>query len=126
MADWQDVRRIVGVLPGVVEGTARDGAARWRVRRRLFAWQRRPSAGAGPLLAAEPLLAARVADHGFRERLVVGKPWVYVDGPPVRGRPVVLVRLTLADAAELAELLVDAWLHRAPGRLTAQYRRGSW
>jgi hypothetical protein len=40
MAEWEDVRRIAMGLPSVVESTKGDGTLEWRVKDKLFAWER--------------------------------------------------------------------------------------
>jgi hypothetical protein len=46
---------------------------------------------------------------------------VYFTTPHFNGYPAVLVRLKRISVAELEELLVEAWLDRAPKRLAKEY-----
>jgi hypothetical protein len=69
-----------------------------------------------------PVVAARVADLGVREALLAGDPEVYFTVPHFEGFPAVLVLLDRIGATELRELIVEAWLNRAPKRLAAEYR----
>ena len=131
MATWDDVARIALALPGTSARTGGQlGARQWRVKDTLFTWER--PLGKGDLAALGdaapdgPVLAARVPDLGARQALLADDPRVYFTIPHFDGYPAVLVRLTLIDHAELEELLVEAWLSRAPKRLAAAWleRRG--
>ena len=125
MATWDDVRRIALALPETVELSSRDGVPQWRVKDRGFAWER-------PLRRADlealgdatpdgPILAARVPDLGVKDALLAGDPDVYFTTPHFDGYPAILVRLGKIPAPELEELLVEAWLDRAPKRLAERY-----
>ena len=126
MATWDDVRRIALALPEAVEQTGGDGRLQWRVRGKLFVWERPLRRGDLDALGAAapdgPIVAARVADVGVKEALVADDAAVYFTTPHFNGYAAVLVRLPLIPVPELAELVVDAWLDRAPKRLAAQYR----
>jgi hypothetical protein len=127
MATWDDVRRLALAMPAASERAGRDGLAQWRVGDRLFVWER-------PLRRADlealgddaptgPVLGVRVADVGVREALVADQPDRYFTTPHFDGYPAVLVRLDVVDPAELEELVVDAWLDRAPARLVRAYEQ---
>jgi hypothetical protein len=62
-----------------------------------------------------------VPDLGVKEALLAGAPDVYFTTPNFDGRPSVLVRLGAIPVPELAELLEEAWLARAPKRLAAAW-----
>jgi hypothetical protein len=125
MTNWDDVRRLAMRLPETVELASRDGLPAWRVKDKSFAWER-------PLRQADlralgdaapdgPILAARVNDLGAKQALLIDDPEVYFTTPHFDGYPAVLVRLERITPAELEELLVEAWLCRAPKRLAAGY-----
>jgi hypothetical protein len=125
MATWDDVRRIALALPEASERSSGHGSAQWRVDDKLFVWER-------PLRRADlealgdaapdgPIVAARVSDLGAKEALLADDPEVYFTTPHFNGYPAILVRLERIEAAELEELLVEAWLDRAPKRLARQY-----
>jgi hypothetical protein len=129
MATWDDVRQIASTLPETVEGSASDQLLQWRVKDKLYAWER-------PLRRADlealgsaapngPILAARVPDLGVKEALLADDAPVYFTTPHFNGYPVILVRLDRITVAELQELLVEAWLARAPKRLAAGYLAAS-
>jgi hypothetical protein len=68
-----------------------------------------------------PILAAHVADIGVKEALLADDPDVYFTTPRFNGYPAVLVRLDQIALAELDELIIGAWLARAPKRLAKKY-----
>jgi hypothetical protein len=124
MATWDDVRRLALALPSTTEATSWDSLA-WKVQDKAFAWERplrkKDRADLGESAPEGPILAVRVADVGVKDALIADSPHVYFTTPHFNGYPAVLVRLDEIDAAELAEILEDAWLDRAPKRLAAQY-----
>jgi hypothetical protein len=124
MATLEDVRRLALALPETGERNAR-GMAMWRVRDKLFVWERplRASdlAALGDGAPAGPVLGARVEHLGAKEALLADDPAVYFTIPHFDGYPAVLARLEQIDRDELAELIVDAWLARAPKRLARAY-----
>ncbi|MEY9963797.1 hypothetical protein ABIA33_001831 [Streptacidiphilus sp. MAP12-16] len=124
VATWNDVRRIALALPGTSERSSR-GTAEWRVKDKGFVWER-------PLRRADlealgdkapngPILGARVADVGVKLALLAEDPNVFFTTPHFDGYPAVLVLLERIDVAELDELIVEAWLARAPKRLAQEY-----
>jgi hypothetical protein len=125
MANWDDVRRTALALPQAVEPRARDGLAQWRVRDKLFAWERplrRSDIQAlGRRAPKGPILAARVPHLGAKEALLATNPDVYFTTPHFDGYPAVLTRLGRISQAELEELLFEAWAARAPKRLVKEY-----
>jgi hypothetical protein len=125
MSTWDDVRRIALALPETTERSAREDVRQWRVKDKLYAWERPlRRADLEALGDAAPdgaILATRVADLGAKEALLADDPDVYFTTPHFTGYPAILVRLERIAAAELEELLVEAWLARAPKRLAKEY-----
>ena len=125
MATWDDVRRIALGLPGTSEAPSHDGLAAWRVHERLFVWERplrtADFAALGAAAPDGPILDARVADEGVKEALLVEQPDVYFTTPHFDGYRAVLVRLEQISVEDLEELIVEAWLDRAPKRLATEY-----
>jgi len=119
------VRRAATALPEVVEEESRDGLLAWRVRDKLFAWERplRKSdfEALGDAAPDGPILAARVPDLGAKEALLADDPAVYFTTPHFNGYPAVLVRLPRIARSDLDELLTEAWLTRVPKRLAKDY-----
>jgi hypothetical protein len=123
MASWAEVSRVALGLPEVSEDAA--GSRSWRVKDKLFAWERplrRSDLEAlGDNAPDGPILAARVPDLGAKEALIADDPSVFFTTPHFDGYPAVLARLERLDAADLAELVTEAWLARAPKRLAKAY-----
>lgn len=124
MASWDDVRRIATGLPETSEKSSR-GVPTWLVRAKGFVWER-------PLRRADiealgdgapdgPILGAYVPDLGAKEALLADDPEVFFTTPHFDGYPAVLVRLDRITEADLDELIVEAWLVRAPKRLAKAY-----
>ena len=124
MATWEGVRRIANSLPEVSEEDVR-GALAWRVNKTLFVWERplrRSDLEAlGDAAPEGPILAARVPELGVKEALIATDPDVYFTIPHFDGYPAILVLLDKIARAELEELIIEAWLARAPKRLVKQW-----
>ena len=124
MATLDDVRRLALALPETDEGPS-YGQPSWRVKAKSFAWERplRPAdlAALGEGAPGGPILGVRVADLGVKEALLADDPGVYFTTPHFDGYPAVLVQLDRIAIPDLEELLVEAWLARAPKRLAAQF-----
>jgi hypothetical protein len=125
VANWDDVRRIALALPETTEQRSRDGTAQWRVKDKGFVWERPLRRGdleaLGTSAPTGPVLAARVPDLGAKEALIADSESVYFTTPHFNGYPAVLVRLDRIPVPELEELIVEAWLSRAPKRLATEY-----
>ncbi len=127
MSTWDDVRRLVAALPDTDEHASYGGRPSWRVHGKGFVWERRLGKGdraaLGPAAPAEddPVLGVRVADDGVKAALLADDPDVYFTIPHLDGYPAVLVRLDRLDVDELAELVEEAWLLRAPVRLRREH-----
>lgn len=124
MATWDDVRRIALGLPETEEKDS-GGLPQWRVRAKLFVWER-------PLRKADhealgddapegPILGVRTPDVLAKEALVADDPAVYFTTPHFDGWPGVLVRLEEIPVDELEELIVEAWITQAPKRLAKEH-----
>lgn len=125
MATWDDVRRLALALPETSERPSYDGLPAWRVKDKGFVWERPlRRADLEALGAAAPagsILGAHVPDLGAKEALLAAQPDVYFATPHFDGYPAVLVRLAEIGVGELEELIVEAWLAKAPKRLAKQY-----
>jgi hypothetical protein len=124
VGSWDDVRRIALDLPETSEQSSR-GLASWRVRDKGFVWERplRSSdlRALGEDAPTGPILGARVEHLGAKEALLAENPNVYFTTPHFDGYPAILVRLDTIAVDELDELIVEAWLSRAPKRLAKEY-----
>jgi len=123
-AGWDDVRRIALALPETSERLSRE-MRQWRVKDKLFVWER-------PLRRSEietlgdgapdgPILGARVEHLGAKEALLADDPAVFFTTPHFDGYPAILVRLDRIALPELDEVIVEAWLSRAPKPLAQRY-----
>jgi hypothetical protein len=128
MAGWADVRRIALALPETSEQTSRD-LAFWRVRDKGFVWERplRPAdlRALGDGAPTGPILGARVEHLIAKEAMLADEPEVFFTTPHFDGYPAVLIRLDEISVEELEEVIVEAWLSRAPKRLARQYVDGA-
>ena len=124
MASWDDVRRIALALPAATEVESR-GLRQWRVRDKLFVWERplrRTDLEAlGDTAPDGAILGARVEHLVAKDALLADDPDVFFTTPHFDGYPAVLVRLDGIAVDELQELIVEAWLDRAPKRLAREY-----
>lgn len=129
MATWEDVRRFALALPETSEDTKR-GVCSWRVRDKLFVWERPLRASEVRALGASapegPILGVRVEDLGVKEALLASDPEKFFTTPHFEGFPAVLVLLEEIGVEELGELIVEAWLARAPKRLAKEYAEASF
>lgn len=127
MATLDDVRRIATALPDVTEKLS-WGSVMWRVRDKGFVWERplrkTDLAALGSAAPAGEILGARVADEEEKRALIASEPDVFFTIPHFDGYPAVLIRLEAIEFDELEEVVVDAWLDRAPKRLVAAYLNG--
>ena len=124
MATWDDVRRLVAELPETAEGTS-HGSMAWKVRGKLMVWERplraADHAALGDAAPDGDILGSAVADEGVKHALIADRPDVYFTTPHFDGYAAVLVRLAVIDRDELAELVTEAWLAKAPKRLAAEF-----
>src|SRR4051794_15522755 len=91
VATWDDVRRLALALPDTSEKTRADGLMQWRVKDKLFVWERplrRPDLDAlGVAAPTGPVLGIRVADDGEKAALVADNPRVFFTTPHFDGYP---------------------------------------
>jgi hypothetical protein len=124
VATWDDVRRLALALPETRETVSRD-LRRWEVKDKGFVWER-------PLRRADlealgddapegKILGARVEHVGAKEALLADPSGVFFTTPHFDGYPAILVRLDDIALDDLEEVIVEAWLVRAPKRLAAAY-----
>ena len=125
MADWNDVRRIVASLPETHEEQRGSGALSWRVRKNSLVWERPLGKGDRAALGeAAPdgdILGVRVPDLGAKEAILRDNDGAIFTIPHFDGYPAVLVEMDKVDVGELEELIVEAWLCRAPAKLVKTF-----
>jgi hypothetical protein len=123
VATWDDVRRIALSLPETAED-ASQGRPRWRVKDKLFVWdrplRRADLTALGDSAPKGPILGVRVEHLGIKDAVLASDPDVYFTTPHFNGYPAVL-QLDRIDVKDLEELVIDAWLAQAPKRLVKDY-----
>jgi hypothetical protein len=101
------------------------GNRSWRVKDKHFVWERplRRSdfEALGDSAPDGPILGARVEHLIAKDALLADDPDVFFTTPHFDGYPAVLVRLEEIGLEDLEEVIVEAWLARAPKRLAASY-----
>ncbi len=124
MSSWDDVRRIALSLPETSEQTSRDLPA-WRVRDKTFVWERplrkTDLRALGDAAPSGPILGAWVEHLVAKEAMLADDPLVFFTTPHFDGYPAVLLRLERIGLEDLREVIVEAWLARAPKRLAEAY-----
>ena len=101
------------------------GLMSWRVKSKLFVWERPLRQGDLRALGADAptgeIVGARVEHEGAKRALIESAPDVYFTIPHFDGYSAVLARLPRIEMEELEELIIEAWLVRAPKRLADAY-----
>ena len=124
MPTFDDVARRALALPETSERLGR-GNRQWRVKDKLFAWERplrRPDLDAlGDAAPEGPILGARVEHLVAKEALLADGSGVFFTTPHFDGYPAVLVQLDRIAPPDLDEVIVEAWLARAPSRLAEAF-----
>jgi len=124
MATWDDVARIALALPETTEEQA-WGNRHWKVRGKGFVWERPLRKSdlkvLGDAAPEGPILGARVEHLVAKEALVQDPSNVFFTIPHFDGYPAILVLLDEIDLDGLHEVIVEAWLCRAPKRVADAY-----
>lgn len=103
-----EVRQLALALPGAREQPSYGGRPSWRTPSRMFAW-----------LCDDPVaLVVWVETVESKRALLTASPSTFFTTAHYDSAPVVLVDMDAVDVREVAELLVDSWLLRAPRSLT--------
>jgi hypothetical protein len=129
MASWSDVRRLALALPGTSEQSRSGGNCAWLANGKSFAWERplRPSdiAALGKNAPTGPILGIRTADLEMKDVLLATDPEVFFTTPHFDGYPAVLIRLGKISSKRLKDVILEAWLARAPKRVAAAFLQGA-
>jgi hypothetical protein len=125
VATLDDVRRIALALAETSERESSGGNRQWRVKDKLFVWER-PLRQAdfkalGDKVPSGPILGAHVEHLVAKEALLANDEGVFFTTPHFDGYPIILVRLDEIAVGDLEEVVVEAWLARAPKRLADAY-----
>lgn len=128
MPTWTDVQTLALALPETTERLDRDGLRTWSVRDLMFAWERplRPSEieSLAQRAPAGPILGVRVADLATKTTILAKGTAGCFTTPHFDGYSTVLISLDDVSEADLGDLVVEAWLARAPAWL-ANFCRSS-
>lgn len=121
-----DVDAIAGSLPGTELGVSWGDSPTWKVNGKGFLLYRAPHSTAIDPASGEPftdLLVVMLPDMEAKEALVQADG-PFFDIPHFRSHPGVLVQLSRLgeiERDELVEVITEAWAHRAPRRVVAEY-----
>lgn len=125
MPGFTDVRNIAIALPEVAELPWASGHLAWRVRKKLFVWERplrdADFAALGDSAPDGPILGARVESELEKRALIEDPSGAYFTTPHFDGYAAILVQLDAIPIDQLEELIVEAWLLRAPKRVARAY-----
>jgi hypothetical protein len=126
MASFDDVRRIALELPEVRERESR-GLVQWQVKEKLYVWERplRKSdlVALGDAAPTGSILGARVEDESGKAEWLADGSGIFFTTPHFDGYPAILVRLDDIAIAGLEQVIIEAWLARAPRRLAEEFLR---
>lgn len=119
----RDLDMLALAMPGTVREHAADGRPSYLVNGRMYCFHRSRRPDALDPVSGERLddvLMFRVADLEEKELILAGSPDTLFTTPHFDGYPAVLMRirdLKRISRSELRDLVVDAWLTRAPKRV---------
>jgi hypothetical protein len=123
VAGWDDVAGMALGLPEASERISR-GNRQWRVKDKLFVWERplrrTDQEALGDAAPDGPILGARVEHLGAKEALLQNEGHFFTT-PHFEGYPAILLELDKIGVEDLEEVIVEAWLARAPKRLAKAY-----
>ena len=120
----RDLDRIALSLPEAVKEMRDDDRPAYLVNAKLFCFHRTPRKDAVDAATGERLddvLAFRLADEEMKKMWLSDERSIFFTTDHFNGHPWILLRLGdlgALDHDELSELVCDAWLARAPTRLT--------
>lgn len=128
MPTLDDVARIAHDLPEVTErfDHGHRGGRAWDVAGQCFAWERTFSKAdirrfGDARIPAEPIVALRTADLDDKDAILAGGRRGVFTIPHFDGYSAVLVELHRVGPRVLADLVLDAWLAKAPKPVADAY-----
>lgn len=123
----RDLDRLALSLPEAVMEMRDDGRSAYLVNAKLFCFHRVPRKDALDEATGERLddvLAFRLADEEMKRMWLADDRSIFFTTEHFNGHPWILLRigdLARVDNDELAELVSDAWLARAPAKLAKSW-----
>jgi hypothetical protein len=123
MATMADLDRLALALPDAGKELDGEGRPTYSVNGKYFCFHRRPRPDAVDAATGERLedvIVFRVDGQDVKDLILADDRGVFFTTPHWNGYPAVLARiadLARIDRDELNDLLVDAWLTRAPKRV---------
>ena len=114
-------------MPGTSEEKSPSGTLSWIVNKKFFTWERplrrADLAALGRDAPTGPILGLRTADLEMKDVLLASDPGVFFTTPHFNGYPAVLVRLGKIAPRKLKDVILEAWLARAPKRAVTAFLR---
>jgi hypothetical protein len=129
MATMRDLDQLALAMPETTKELSDDGRPGYLVRGKTFCIHRRRRRDAVDPESAERLddvLMFRVDGLDAKELMLSDPRGVFFTTPHFDGYPAVLLRipdLAQLDRAELRDVVIDAWLTRAPKRVAKAWLR---
>lgn len=124
MTTHDDIRRIVGQLPGAVEGDEERFGFSVPVKGKhkgfVWTWAERVEPKK-PKVINNRVIAVSVPNLMVKEALIAENSEAFFDEDHYRNYPAILVRLDFITPDELEPLLVEAWKNKAPKDLLAMW-----
>ncbi len=124
MATWNDVRRLALALPQTTQ-EASYGSRVWKFKKKGFVWERPLRRSDLEALSDKapsgPILGVRTPDLEMKDLLLRSDRNVFFTTPHFDGYPAVLVRLEKIGVKKLEQIIVEAWLARAPNRTAKEF-----
>jgi hypothetical protein len=123
VATLRDVETVALALPEVVKGEDDEGRPSYSVNGKVICWHRSPRPDALDSKSGDRLtdvFVFRTTDLDVKEMTLQDDRGIFFTTPHWNGYRAVLMRipeLARVDRGELRELVVDAWLSRAPKRV---------
>jgi hypothetical protein len=126
MPTLEDVRALALSFPETIEQIdGHRGGASWRTKDGLFVWERGPSkadltalADLGRTWPDGQVVGIRTDGLDGKEALLATFPDAFFTIPHFDGYPAVLARLSAIDPELLREVITDAWILKAPKRVS--------
>jgi hypothetical protein len=125
MVTIDEVTGMAMAMPEVTEGE-RHGHRTWFVAGKAFAWERQFSKADikrfGDATPPDgPILAVHVADLNEKQAVLAAGQKGFFTIPHFDGYAAVLIQLKAAGKRAVREAILDAWLAKAPERLSEGY-----